>query len=162
MQGIIWQLNVKGETPGERGLPKYSEHALDVTVQGAAGDFNRYRHEKKADDPDQALLIMPLEMLTQLNAEGWPVKPGDIGENITTKGIPYDAFAPGRKYRAGTVEFEVSKAAAPCTHLYLLPYVGREKGPDFLKAMVGRRGWYARVLKPGTVRNGDVIEETQA
>jgi MOSC domain-containing protein YiiM len=159
MHGIIWQLNTKSNYPGEHGLPKYSTHAIDVTVQGAAGDCSRYRAEKKNNDPNQALLLMPLEMLLQLNTEGWPVKPGDIGENITTKGIPYDSFAPGRKYRAGTVELEISKPCTPCTTLYALPYVGKDKGPEFLRTLVNRRGWYARVLKEGTIKNGDTIEE---
>lgn len=52
------------------------------------GDFNLYRHEQKNDSPRQALLIMPLEMIQHLNEEGWEIKPGDIGENITTQAFP--------------------------------------------------------------------------
>ena len=159
MNAIIWRLHVKPEAPGERGLPKVSTDAIDIVSAGVVGDFNRYRHEQLNDDSDQAILLMPLETLLVLNDEGWPVKPGDTGENITTKGIPYDAFAPGRKYRVGAAELEISKAAKPCRNLYLLPYVGEERGPEFLKALTGRRGWYARVRKEGRVRNGDVIEE---
>ena len=159
MNGIIWRLNVKPETPGEHGLPKASTHDIEIVSAGVVGDFNRHRHEKLKDDPDQAILLMPMETLLDLNEEGWPVKPGDTGENITTKGIPHDAFAPGRKYRVGAAELEIAKAATPCRNLYLLPYVGEERGPAFLKALPGRRGWYARVRKEGRVRNGDVIEE---
>jgi MOSC domain-containing protein YiiM len=55
----------------------------------------------------------------------------------------------------------VSKACDPCTILYNLPYVGVERGPEFLRVMQGRRGWYARVLQGGTVRSNTPIEVTE-
>jgi MOSC domain-containing protein YiiM len=159
MAGRVFQLNIKPSTPGERGLPKRPVPSALVTTAGMEGDFNRWRHEKAEDNPDMALLIMALETLQELNGEGWPVEPGDIGENITTEGIPYDAFAPGRIYRVGEARVQISKRCDPCTNLYLLPYVGEQKGPRFLKVVKGRRGWYARVLSGGVVRRGDVVEE---
>ena len=41
-----------------------------------------------------------------------------------------------------------------------LPYVGVERGPEFLQIMLGRRGWFARVLHGGTVRTNTPIEVT--
>lgn len=131
-----------------------------MKVSGVEGDFNRYRHETKNDDPGMALLIMARETLTELEREGWPVRSGDLGENITTEGIPYSTFAPGRRFRAGEAVFEVSKPCTPCDNLYLLPYVGTVRGPEFLKVMNGRRGWFARVVREGWVRVGDPIEPT--
>lgn len=157
MRGIVYQLNVKPLTPGERGLPKTAVPEALMGAMGLIGDYNRYRTEKRNRDPDQAVLIYPLEMLLQLQSEGWPARPGDLGENITTQGIPYDAFAPGRRYAAGGVELEISKAATPCKNLYLLAYVGAAKGPAFIKTLVDRRGWYARVVKEGCVRAGQPI-----
>ncbi len=126
--------------------------------RGVEGDFNRFRHEERRDDGDMAILLMPRETLTELNGEGWPVRPGDLGENITTEGIPYGKFRPGERIAVGEVELEVSKACDPCDNLYLLPYVGAARGPEFLKTMLGRRGWYARVLREGRVRVGDSID----
>ncbi len=159
MRGRVHQINRKPQTQGERGLPKAPVESALITLRGLEDDFNRYRHERKHDDPDSALLLMPLETLHELNGEGWPLKPGDIGENVTTAGIPYHGFAPGRSFRIGGAEVQVSKACDPCTNLYLLPYVGEVQGPRFLKVMMGRRGWYARVLKEGSVRKGDPIVE---
>lgn len=103
---------------------------------------------------------MPLETINELNNEGWPIKPGDIGENITTNGIPYFQMSPGKTLRIGSeVVIQISRACDPCSNLYLLPYVGDKKGPSFLKVMLGRRGWYARVIQEGTVRKGDEIRE---
>jgi MOSC domain-containing protein YiiM len=157
--GRVFQINLKPETPGSRGLPKYPVPSVLITRSGVEGDHNVYRHEELGDDPDSAVLLMPLETLNALNDEGWPIKPGDIGENITTEGIPYDQFQPGRTFAVGGARVQISRACDPCANLYLLPYVGEEKGPAFLKTMLGRRGWYARVTGEGTVRTGDTITE---
>ena len=156
--GRVFELHRKAEVAEEHGLPKPAVGEVFVTQAGVQGDFNRYRHETKHDDPGMALLIVPRETLVELGEEGWPVHSGDLGENITTEGLPYDTFTPGRRFRAGEVVFEVSKACTPCDNLYLLPYVGPSRGPEFLKVMVGRRGWYARVVHEGRIRPGDRVE----
>jgi MOSC domain-containing protein YiiM len=160
--GRVHRLGRKSQTPGERGLPKPEIPEAQITVQGVVGDYNVYRHDEARDDPAMAILIMPLETLNELDREGWPVRPGDIGENITTEGLPYDAFAPGDRFRVGGTLLEITKPCTPCDNLYQLPYVGRERGPAFLKAMLDRRGWYARVLKEGTVRTNDRVERVFA
>jgi MOSC domain-containing protein YiiM len=156
--GRVHRLGRKPETPGERGLPKPEIREARLTVQGVAGDYNVYRHDVAHDDPAMAILIMPLETLRELDREGWPVRPGDIGENITTEGLAYDAFAPGDRFQVGESLLEITKPCTPCDNLYQLPYVGPERGPEFLRAMLDRRGWYARVLQEGTVRTNDRIE----
>jgi len=155
--GHVFQINRKSRTPGERGLPKIPVEDARLTAEGLDGDYNMYRHDVSKDDPAMAVLLMPLEMLEQLNREGWPVRPGDIGENITSTGLPYDSFAPGYRFRVGDAELEVTKPCTPCDNLYLLPYVGEARGPEFLKVMLDRRGWYLKVLRAGRVRRGDPI-----
>jgi len=157
VRGRVFDLHRKPQALGQHGLPKPSVAEARVGPTGVDGDFNRYRHEEKRDDPGMALLILPRETLDELGREGWPVRSGDLGENITTEGVPYDAFVPGRKYRAGEVVFEISKPCTPCDNLYLLPYVGSERGPEFLKVMLDRRGWYAKVVREGKVRVGDEV-----
>jgi len=156
--GRVFELHRKSEVPGEHGLPKPRVPEAFATVSGIRGDFNRYRHDVKGDDPAMALLLIPRETLEQLNREGWPVQPGDLGENITTEGIAYDALTPGRRFRIGDAVVEISKACTPCDNLFLLPYVGAARGPEFLQVTLGRRGWYARVLNDGWLRPGDPIE----
>jgi len=84
--GIVFQINIKPETLGERGLPKYPTQRALVTRTGLDGDFNRWRHEEAHDDLAMAVLLMPLETSEELKEEGWPIKPGSIGENFTTQG----------------------------------------------------------------------------
>ncbi len=158
MAGRVFALHAKPPPPpGEHGLRKPEASEVEVTARGVSGDFNRYRTEKLAGDPDSALLLIPLETIEALNRDGWPVAHGDLGENVTTEGIPYDGMAPETTWRIGSVVARTTRACAPCNYLYDLPYVGAERGPEFLKTMVGRRGWYARVVAPGRIRVGDPI-----
>jgi MOSC domain-containing protein YiiM len=157
MTGKIHQINIKGRNPGSRGLPKIAVDSATITMNGLQGDFNVYRHEELNDDPDSAILLMPLETIHELNKEGWPIRPGDVGENITTIGISYADFSPRKRFALGSTEVQISRPCDPCTNLYLLPYVGQQRGPQFLKVMYGRRGWYARVIKQGMITKGDKI-----
>lgn len=157
MTGIVLRTSIKPRNAGQRGLPKPAVSSLEVTVQGAVGDFNNYRTEQMPGDLDQALLLLTEEVLHDLQSEGWPVQPGDLGENLMLGGVPERMLAPGTKLRIGDVLVEISLACDPCTTLYALPYVGRERGPEFLRRLNGRRGWYARVLEPGVVTPGTPV-----
>ncbi|MCI4362827.1 MAG: MOSC domain-containing protein [Thermoplasmata archaeon] len=158
MGSVVHALHRKPEVPGEHGLPKPAAEHIEVTERGVAGDFNRYRHERHADDPTSAVLLLPLETLEELQGEDWPVRPGDLGENITTRGISPAKLRPGVRLRVGTTDLEVTRPCDPCRNVFLLPYAGEKRGPEFLRALLGRRGWYAKVLKPGSIRRGDPIE----
>jgi MOSC domain-containing protein YiiM len=151
VNGRIVQLSLKPREGRARGLPKRPVTTLTVTTEGVQGDFNRWRTEKAGGDPDQAVLLIREETLAELRAEGWPVQPGDLGENLTVADLPADALRPGVHVRLGQVVLEISKPCDPCTVLYSLPYVGVNRGAAFLRALRGRRGWFARVLQAGTV-----------
>jgi len=148
---------VRPQTPGARGLPKHPVASAMLTSAGVEGDFNVYRHDLKQDDPRMAILVYPVETLQELDREGWPVRPGDLGENLTTEGIPYSRWEPPCRFTVGPALLEVTKPCTPCDNLFLLPYVGAERGAAFLKSLTGRRGWYARVLREGRVRPGDPV-----
>ena len=161
MHGRIVQLHLKPREGRARGLPKRAVSQLTITPDGVEGDFNRWRTEKANGDPDQAVLLLSEEILAGLREEGWPVQPGDLGENMTVAGLPSDALREGAIVLLGDVVLEVSKACDPCTVLYTLPYVGLERGPEFLRIMLGQRGWYARVLQGGTVRKNTPVDVTE-
>jgi MOSC domain-containing protein YiiM len=161
-QGSVVRLSVKPQTTGEHGLPKRAVPELRITAAGAEGDYNHYRTTKVKGDPDLAILMLTEEVLGGLRSEGWPVQPGDLGENLTLAGIPESSLKPGSRVSIGTVELEVSLACDPCNETYILPYVGKEKGPEFVRTLVGRRGWFARVLSGGIVATGDPVSVTAA
>ncbi len=161
MAGRVYQINVKSKTPGEHGLPKRSVDSVQLGPHGLDGDHNNYREDDMDGDPDQAVLVLPLETIRDLTSEGWPVKPGDFGENFTIEGIEYNDLSPGKRYQIGDAVIEISKSCPPCAYLYVLPYVGEEKGPEFLKTTLDRRGWYARVVKEGQVKRFESIAEVR-
>ncbi len=152
-EGVVLQVSTKSRVVGLPGLPKVARSSIHVTPEGAEGDYNRFRAESLGGDPAQAILLLTQEVLSTLNAEGWPANPGDLGENITIR-VPERTLAPGRRVEVGPVVLEVTLACEPCNELYTLPFVGDDRGPAFLKTMLGRRGWYARVLSGGEVWPG--------
>ncbi len=157
MQGSIYQINVKPSVSGERGIPKSSVGHAYLSRTGVTGDYNLYRTEKKDGTLDRAVLVIPLETITQLADAGWSVQPGDLGENITTQGIPYGSFAIGSRWKVDEAMIQISEVCKPCKNLRVLPYVGLTKIIPFVRTLVGRRGWYARVLKEGNIRKDALI-----
>ena len=157
MAGRVLQLNVKARTPGEPGLPKRPVPAAHIQVGGVEGDFNDWRTDHLPGDRQQAVLLLTTEVLARLREEGWPVAPGDLGENLTLSGVPEEALGVAARLTIGEVLLEITKPCDPCTRLYQLPYVGAERGPAFLRATAGRRGWYARVVQAGRLEQGAAV-----
>lgn len=150
-------LYAKNQGSGGLRIPKLPVEQAHVSKEGVEGDYNRSRHEKDCDNPNRALLIMPAETIQDLNNEGWPVRPGDMGENITTEGLPNTEFYVGKKLRIGEVLAELAENNTPCQILGQLPYVGTQRVEEFIKTLIGRRGWYARVIEGGKISVGDRV-----
>ena len=104
-----------------------------------------------------ALMILSMDIIQNLNQEGWPVKPGDLGENLTLSNMNYSMISPMQQFRIGEVEIEISFRCDPCMTLKHLSYIGNGKIKNFIKTLVNRRGWYAKVLKSGQIRKGSLV-----
>lgn len=154
-RALVLGLFAKPRTRGEPGIPKLARPSLQVDEQGVAGDHNHYRHRRKQGDPDMAVLLLAASALPAVQALGFPVAPGDLGENLLLAGVDHDDLRPGQVWRVGEVQLQIARECEPCSTLRKLPYVGPERLKEFLRALRGRRGWYARVLRGGEVRTGD-------
>jgi MOSC domain-containing protein YiiM len=108
-----------------------------------------------------AILVYPMETIQELNQEGWPVQPGHVGENLTVEGYAHDTFKVGQQYIAGNSTIEISLECDPCTNLSLLPYVDQKHIKTFMNTVLHRRGWYARVIKDGEIKPGDIFKLIQ-
>ena len=150
-------LYAKGQEADGLRIPKLPVEQAHVSQEGVEGDYNRSRHERDRDNPNRALLIMPAETIQDLNNEGWPVRPGDMGENITTEGLLNTEFYVGGQLRIGEVLAELAENTAPCQILGQLPYVGPQRVDEFIETLIGRRGWYARVVEGGKISVGDRV-----
>jgi MOSC domain-containing protein YiiM len=138
-------------SPG--GIPKRPIDVAHVLELGLGGDGHNH---PKHGGPLQALCLFDLRVIENLRAEGFAVHPGSVGENLTIRGIDLESLAVGdRLLFSGGVEAQISKRRSPCGTLDSIH-------PDLKKAMLGRSGWYARVLVTGEIRAGETIEVVRA
>jgi MOSC domain-containing protein YiiM len=107
--------------------------------------------DRHAGRPLRQVSILNAETVTELAQAGMPVEPGVLGENITVEGIPVMELGQGARLRIGDAELEIVGDRPACRELL-------DVHKNALKALVGRTGKMARVVKGGTVRPGDPIE----
>ena len=91
------------------------------------------------------LLVADAEAL-----EGLSLSPGDIRENLTVRGVDVMQLHPGTTLAIGGAEVEITKECTPCRRM-------DEVRPGLMRELSGRRGMYARVVRPGAVRTGDAV-----
>jgi MOSC domain-containing protein YiiM len=152
---------------GPGGLPNFPVPEARATPLGLEGD--RHRNLRVHGGPQKALLLVAAEALALLREAGYPLAPGDLGENLTTAGLDYRAWRPGQRWRAGEALIEFTRLRTPCDNLdrynldrTLLPlqrqlYDGWAKAGDPTSPVWARGGIYAAVLEPGLIRCGDII-----
>lgn len=141
---------------------------------GVEGDCHAgvtVRHRSRvARDPGQANLrqvhLIHAELFEALAEQGFPVEPGDMGENITTRDLDVLALPTGARLRIGaTAVVEVTGLRNPCRQLNdFLPGLMEatlERGPD--GELIRKAGIMGVVLVSGEVRPGDslVVEAPQ-
>lgn len=138
------------------GVPKLPVLEAKVSEQGVDGD--RQRNLKFHGGPDRAVCLYSLELIERLQDEGHPIDPGATGENLTLSGLNWDEVYPGVRLTIGPeLQLEVTSYTTPCHHN------GRWfRDEDFSRiAQKLNPGWsrvYAKVLRGGIVRPGDVAE----
>lgn len=135
---------------------------------GIEGDVHQgvtVKHRSRvAQDPTQPNLrqvhLMHSELFDELRSKGFPVEPGEIGENITTRDIDLLGLPAGTLLHLGPeAVVEVTGLRNPCIQIdrfskgLLKEVVG--KGPD--GQLVRRAGIMSIVLVGGVVRPGDQI-----
>ena len=79
------------------GVPKLPVERALVRTGGMEGD--RQRDRRYHGGPARALCLYSQERLDTLAAEGHPVGPGILGENVTIAGLPWEQVRPGTRLR---------------------------------------------------------------
>jgi MOSC domain-containing protein YiiM len=146
----IFQINVS-----QGGVPKRSCAVAEITAEGVEGD--RQNNRDVHGGPDRAVCLYSLERILALQAEGHPIYPGAIGENLTLTGLDWDALQPGMSLRLGErLMLEITRFTTPCNTIR-----GAFSGDQYGRVSQSNHpGWsrvYARVLVPGQVRPGDTV-----
>ncbi|TDH64000.1 MOSC domain-containing protein [Dankookia rubra] len=138
---------------------------------GVAGDAHageRVKHRSRvARDPTQPNLrqvhLLHAELLEELAGRGFALGPGDVGENLLTRGLDLLGLPAGTRLRlGGTAEIEVTGLRNPCAQLDRfqagLTAAMLDRAQD--GGLVRRAGIMAVVLAGGVVRPGDRIGVT--
>src|SRR5262249_28753869 len=140
-------------SPG--GVPKNAVPSAEVTSAGLAGDG--HRDLEHHGGPDRAVCLFALELIRALQAEGHPVVPGALGEDLTVAGIRWKDVVPGSRLAlGGRVLLEVTRYTSPCvnTRPAFFPRdssrVSQQRNPGWSRV-------YARVLVPGRIATGDPV-----
>jgi MOSC domain-containing protein YiiM len=158
MTGSIVQINIS-----LGGVPKRPMAEAEVTPLGILGDS--WAHPQIHGGPNQAVLLISSEGLEELVAQGFPVFPGALGENLTTTGLDRRLMRIGQRYRVGDVVLELSKMRSPCATLDVYGpsikqavYDAQVHAGDASTPRWGLAGFYARVLRSGCIRPKDIIK----
>lgn len=139
-----------------------------VAGHGVRGDAHfgiTVQHRSRvARDPTQPNLrqvhLLHEELLTELHAKGFGVEPGQMGENITTRGLAILALSVGTKLKVGTQAIlRVTGLRNPCSQIEsfrsgLLAAV-LDRAED--GALVRKAGIMCVVEQSGKVQAGDSI-----
>lgn len=156
MTGTVLQVNV---SPG--GIPKHPIPFGELTAAGIAGDAWRFPFH---GGPRQAVLLITIEGIEELVAQGFPLSPGALGENLTTRGLDRRALRFGQRLQVGGATIELTRMRQPCATLNVYGsgvqaamYDARVQKGDPESPRWGLSGFYASVVTPGTVRPGDGI-----
>ena len=150
MNGRIAQISV---SPG--GVPKTPVPSADVTSSGVEGDA--HRDLANHGGPDRAVCLFSLEQIQALQAEGHPLGPGALGENVTIEGLDWARVVPGARLKlGGQLLLEITRYTSPCLNIRPAFFHG-----DYSRVSEKRHpGWsrvYARVLIAGRIHTGDAV-----
>ncbi len=149
MGGVLHSINVS-----KGGVPKRPRVAGEVRFSGVTGDCQRDR--RYHGGPSRAVSLYSLELIHALRAEGHPIEPGAIGENLTLAGVPWEQMVPGATLEVGEAMLELTAYAAPCTNLLACFRDGEFKRVS-QKVHPGWSRLYARVLREGAIKVGDPV-----
>ena len=103
--------------------------------------------------------LMHGELFDELTTQGFEISPGDIGENITTRGVDLLNLPTGTRLQIAATTLEVTGLRMPCKQLddfqKGLTKAVLEKGPD--GGLVIKSGVMAIVVCGGNIKPGDEI-----
>jgi len=165
MAGVV----VAVSSSGTHTLSKPTQPSIRLLsglgVEGDAHHGATVKHRSRvARDPTQPNLrqvhLIHAELHAELRAAGFPVEPGQMGENILTRGLDLLALPTGTRLRFGTqAEVEVTGLRNPCRQLDRLQpgLMAATLAGDAAGHLIRKAGVMAIVLAGGDVRPGDSI-----
>ncbi len=148
---------------------KFAEDSITLVpglgVRGDAHSGATVQHRSRvARDPGQPNLrqvhLLHSELFEELMAAGFAVWPGDLGENITTRGLELLALGAGTRLQLGaTAVVELTGLRNPCSQLDRFQHglMSAVLARNASGGLVRKSGVMAVVLAAGDVQPGDSI-----
>jgi MOSC domain-containing protein YiiM len=150
-RGLRWGTVVAIFTGAKRLQPmKQVEEIRAIAGQGLEGD----RYGNTGVPTKQITLIESEALEAAARDYGFEIQPNESRRNLLTHSIALNHLV-GREFKVGEVRLRGLKLCEPCTHLEGLT------GKQMIKALRHRGGLRAEILEGGTIRSGDVIQETE-
>jgi len=158
---------------GQHQFSKNTVASVDlVEGHGVAGDAHNgvtVKHRSRvAKDPSQPNLrqvhLIHAELLDGLSARGMHVQPGQMGENITTRGIDLLGLSAGTRLSLGSSAIiEITGLRNPCGQIenFMPGLLAAVLGRDANGALIRKAGVMAIVIRGGSVAPADAITITQ-
>lgn len=135
------------------GIPKHPVFESYLTVDGLEGDLHEHEKHRR---PDRAVSIQDLEILDELQAEGFSVAPGLMGENLTVRNLQVQSLRVGDRLQFDSgVVLELTAIRKPC-------FVLDQIHPKLKETVVGRCGFMGKVIVTGVLRSGQSIKVQKA
>ena len=138
---------------------------LGVEGDAHCGATVKHRSRVKRDPHSPNLRqvhLIPAEFLDELNAAGFAVSAGQLGENITTRGVDLLAMPVGTRLRLGdSARLELTGLRNPCKQLDDLAaglMAACLEKDDTTGELHRKSGVMAVVLEGGEVKPGDALE----
>ncbi|OLE53767.1 MAG: hypothetical protein AUG51_11450 [Acidobacteria bacterium 13_1_20CM_3_53_8] len=149
-KGRIFQINCS-----RGGVPKLAVREASLTTLGIEGDS--CAHTDIHGGPNRAVCLYSLEEILKLQAEGHPVFPGSVGENLTVAGLDWGALQPGMRLALGNeAVVELTSYTSPCSTI-TASFTGGQFKRISQKVNPGSSRIYARVLHTGRLAVGQTV-----
>jgi hypothetical protein len=157
---------------GLHSFSKFAEPSIRLTAGlGVDGDAHagttvkhRSRVARDASAPNlRQVHLLHAELFDELMEAGFAVWAGDLGENVTTRGIDLLALPTGTRLHLGrdgeAAVVELTGLRNPCSQLdrFQRGLMAATLGCDARGGLVRKAGVMAIVLQSGEVREGDPI-----
>lgn len=156
-------------TSATHSMGKHTRESIQLVANlGVVGDAHlgaTVQHRSRvARDPSQPNLrqvhLLHSELLDDLRQQGFSLTPGQIGENVTTRGLALLELPPGTCLHLGAeAVVEITGLRNPCVQLDGIQpgLMAAVIGYDEQGELVRKAGIMAVVRRSGEVRPGDTI-----
>lgn len=165
MDGKVTAVSLSGDHTMVKPTRDSIRLLAGLGIEGDAHMGETVKHRSRvARDPDQPNLrqvhLIHAELHDELRAAGFDLSPGQMGENVTTRGIDLLGLPAGTRLRLGDeAVVEVTGLRNPCSQLDDIQpgLMGATLGRDEQGNVVRKAGVMSIVLTDGEVRAGDPI-----